>query len=451
MLGRIINPAYNTVGSQKQRLMRQERIYLSTFATIFFYGVTILLVIPIFELPIGGFSLSALLWGPILIEIWAKNRLTYYRKWIAWSYLFGLALLLSGGYNLISNSSEQIEMADVFLFVRYMFWLLVFVATVVVVSSQPLMPRLAYIMGIAICGLAMLRLGEAIWGGRWGAWSFTQLLRQNEYGWLFSTFSPFAFLLLLSFKGLKRLTALVGVLILLISIAGNGSRGSWGGVSAGVLVFILLFVSSSNYHYQQVTRLALIPFVVSGILLVLSLSPQSITEPITSRYSSLQSLDTDKSFVIRQLMIKKSQYLFRQTPLFGVGMRRFEQTYAPIQIPSLMGQKETERGLNQRDAHNTYWRYLAEAGIVGAIPYFGLLLYLVFQGVKATRSLAKPDVLWPYAVYSSFVGMSVHLWALSSLGNTATWFVYGLLGGMIEIAVWSQHQTRFNRSDLKSG
>ena len=75
--------------------------------------------------------------------------------------------------------------------------------------------------------------------------------------------------------------------------------------------------------------------------------------------------------------------------------------------------------------------FLAETGLIGSIPLLVLILMLAFQGVKSAVSHARRGDLWALSVMASFVGMSIHMWTISALAGTVTWFAYGLVAALI--------------------
>jgi len=77
---------------------------------------------------------------------------------------------------------------------------------------------------------------------------------------------------------------------------------------------------------------------------------------------------------------------------------------------------------------------LAETGILGSLPFTILLLILLIEGFKSTSYLVSKKDFWAVGVFSSFISMSLHLWTITALRNTATWVVYGILGGVIMFA-----------------
>jgi O-antigen ligase len=87
---------------------------------------------------------------------------------------------------------------------------------------------------------------------------------------------------------------------------------------------------------------------------------------------------------------------------------------------------------NRITSHNSYVSFLAETGLLGAVPFGALLLYLAARGLQAAVLVARRGEYWALGLYVAFVTMGVHLWVLAGLTGTSTWIVYGLVAGMIE-------------------
>jgi O-antigen ligase len=80
-----------------------------------------------------------------------------------------------------------------------------------------------------------------------------------------------------------------------------------------------------------------------------------------------------------------------------------------------------------RSSHNSYLSFLAEGGLVGALPLAALIVTLAIRGALAAMALNRKGERWALGVYASFIAMSVHFWVLSGLAGTHAWFVYGLV------------------------
>jgi O-antigen ligase len=154
-------------------------------------------------------------------------------------------------------------------------------------------------------------------------------------------------------------------------------------------------------------------------------------EAIEKRLSTFQTLEEDKSYLIRQVMIQKGLRLFEESPLIGVGANRFTQTWTDITLPEMLSYRSIEE-FEKKNSHNSYIQFLAEFGLIGAIPLALLLVILLVRGSKAAhRSLRKNNMV-PLAFFVSFIQMSVHMWVITALTGTVTWFIYGMVTAIIK-------------------
>ncbi|WP_322507111.1 O-antigen ligase family protein, partial [Anaerolinea sp.] len=299
--------------------------------------------------------------------------------------------------------------------------------------------RLLTVMGLALTGVALLRWFEVATLGNIGAWTGTKFFSQNTYGWLFSTFSPFLLGLFFQAKGLRRWGWGLALLALWSVAAVNGSRGSWFGMLAGLMAFLLLL----GVAYPRMLGRSLSLFLLIGVFLVLLLAaPERVVGAVSQRFATLQRLDEDKSYAIRQLMIQKGLRLFAQSPLIGVGVYRWTKESVPLDLPRVLSYAPQSH-FDAKSSHNSYLAFLAENGLAGSVPFALLLGILTVRGAWAGVQLARRGRLWGLAVYAGFVGMSVHLWALAGLTNTGTWMMYGLVAALIEISHRYQKRKRW--------
>ena len=396
----------------------------------FFYILSAYLVLPIFDIPLLGLSISAPIMFIVAVACVLKPLRPWfhaYRQWIFLAILIWVGVFFSTVLNGIVSFGLKIDSGGVATIIRYAYWLLVFVITSYFVSRGEIMPRLSGLLGWSVFLLAVLRLGEALIFGRYGNFSQPRLLSQNNYGMQFSTFSPFLLIMVFQQRGWKRLLAIIANLLLWGAVAVNGSRGSWVSILIGLGICLAMFFFSKP---RKLFGLVFLLFLVLALTFVtVNIFPE-ISVVVNNRFQSFQTLEEDKSVLIRELMVQKGLLLFEESPLIGVGGNRFRQSSASLEIPLGLSY-ETEAYFNRRSSHNSYIEFLAEFGLLGAIPYGLLLIILVVQGTKVTLVALRQNDVIPLAVLLSLIQMSTHLWAISALANTATWFVYGLIGAVI--------------------
>ena len=390
------------------------------------------LVAPLIEVPLLGLSLSAPILFLVALPIFFRAPYPWiadYRSWVAIVAAIWFGIFFSATMNGLFSGGTQIDSGSLTSLIRFAYWFLAFVVTLYLASSQNgFAARLVNVIAIGIAFLGFARLGEAVFGGAIGAWTQLRIMTQNSYGIQFSTFYPF--LLSLVLWGKHRKLAIIATLALLAAIIINGSRTSWGTVLIGTFVFLWIYLQAGGRN----TRVTLILFFLVGILALGSLlAPKTVISSFEQRFSSFDKLETDKSYLIRQLMIQKGLSLFKTNPWIGVGISRWRKESIPLELPRIL-QYESQSYFDRKSSHNSYISFLAENGLMGTIPYALLLIILTFRGYKAAVSLSKQGEIWAIGVYAGFIGMSVHLWTLSGLTGTAPWFIYGLVAAIIILA-----------------
>lgn len=410
--------------------MRGERV-LSRYGLNLVYIFVVTMVIPIIDLPLLGLSLSAPIFFLIVLEVVFRSSgftLKPYSRWIMMVYVLWMGLLLSFGGNVIFGRLGVSIQQVISWMTYYLYWLMVFIFTIWIFTNTRAFYKLPLLIGCCIFLMAFVRLFEAVVFQRFGLFRAPVVLPQNNYGLLFSTFTPYLLLLTIQLKGRWRLASSTGLVLLWLIIILNGSRSSWIAVSIGIVLFLLIYVLA---YPQKVIYLAL-AVIMAGVLFGAGLVvlPPEIRAAMDARAESFNDLEADKSFVIRELMIQKGLRLFEQNPFFGAGPGQFRASSVPLDIPILLQYADQEH-FDVKSSHNSYVGLLGETGLVGMIPYLVLFSTLLVVGLISVVRCARRGELWAIPVYCSFIGMSIHLWSLSGLTDTATWFVYALAAAMI--------------------
>ena len=423
----------NVKDDQQTKTDPQSRDAISSLFLFF----ALYLALPVIDIPLLGLSLSAPLFFLVAMPALLRPPVPWlgtHKRWIFLAVLVWIGIFLSATLNGLLSGGTRVDFDSLIYLIRYAYWFLVFVITIYLVSSRvKLAERLVRIITIGIFTLGILRLGEAIFGGAIGAWTELHFMTQNGYGIQFSMFYP----LLLSFMywGPKRKLAMLAVTLVLVAILINGSRSNWIAVLVGTLVFLWMYLRTQPRRARAVAvLLPLIGMIGLGALF----APQEVTSAFEARFSSLENLKQDKSFVIRQLMTQKGLRLFQSSPWIGVGVSRWRKESIPLEIPKVLSYAPQSH-FDVKSSHNSYVSFLAENGLIASIPFGFLLLTLTIRGYRASRNLALQGQVWALGIFAGFTGMSVHLWSLSGLTGTAPWFLYGLLAAVIVLENRSSH------------
>jgi len=399
----------------------------SGFTNTLFYIFAACLVIPIIDVPLLGLSITAPIMFLIAVPCFLKPLRPWfhtYRLWILLAVWIWIGIFFSTVFNGVEG---DINDRGLLFVIRYFYWLIAFIVTVYFTSQGQVIKKIAIVLGWSVFILALLRWGEVLIYGNIGAWTGTHLLSQNNYGVLFSTFSPFLLIMIFQQRGWKRLLAILGNLMLWGAVAINGSRGSWIAIGIGLGISVLFLFSTNSRKFSGLLILLLI---TAGFAIALWGFYPQFASAIQNRFETFENLDKDKSALVREMMVQKGLTLFEENPLFGIGAGRFNQESVLLDRPRILSYVSQD-SINSRSSHNAYIQFLAEFGLAGSIP-FGLLLIIlsIRGGITAFKALRKNNII-PLAFLISFIQMSIHMWAIASLTGTVTWFIYGLVGAVI--------------------
>lgn len=393
---------------------------------VLFAAFAIYLTFPIIETPVFGLSLSAPVFALIALEVWSSRQPLPSLHWLLLAGLFLGGCFVSITGNVLVGALAAVELDEALMLVRFAYWTLVFVTTASVVSRSTWAPSIPGWLAAGITGLAALRLAEVYMTGVWGGRS-SGSLSQNDYGFAFSTFTPFLMWIALG-SSPRRIWAVPALALTLAAAAANGSRSSWLAIALAAVVLTAFALAAGRLRAPAVIGVALVSAIVCGALI---LSPAAATHGVGQRWSTFANLDADKPFQSRLRLARKGWELFRSSPLIGVGLGRFTK-----EDVSFRGDRgvawASEASLNQRTPHNAYIKVLAETGLAGATPLAALLLALGLLGPPAALRLAGEGQDWAIPAYAAVLALSLHLVALSGLTGTAPWFAYGLVAAAID-------------------
>ena len=397
-----------------------------------FIFFSIYLVLPLVDIPLFGFSLSAVLILLIFLIYTKDNRLAFskYTTWVWLALFIGLGTAISFFVNGLQSGGTAIEGASIV--VHYFYWLFLFVF-VVYLFAENIVPisKAIQVIGIAVFILALLRLFEAAAWGKIGAWTSTRIMTQNSYGFMFSMFVPTNYYLILEKKGKDKFFALLRFCVILLAVLINGSRGSWIALGISLGCFILITIISFRSIRQVFSLFGTVTLILLSYVLFVTYMPLKVVSAFESRFLTLNSLDTDKSYGVRKVLNQKGLVLFSESPIVGVGPARFNKEFRELEIPYYLSYNAQEQ-FNIKTAHNSYVAFLAEEGLLASIPFAILIISLFIRGGFSTIRCIKDGEYWGLGVYLCFISMSVHMWGINTLTNTANWFVYASVAALIE-------------------
>jgi O-antigen ligase len=126
--------------------------------------------------------------------------------------------------------------------------------------------------------------------------------------------------------------------------------------------------------------------------------------------------------------------MFKDHPIFGVGIDRFGEYYRQYAV-----QNQVVQGQMTDNAHSIYMQLLATGGLTLFIPYILLVLFTTFIGLKSLVNLQGEEKFKVGAVFGIWLGtIAINVVTVDNLG-VGVWF--WITGGVL-IAVSSSHQQR---------
>ena len=247
---------------------------------------------------------------------------------------------------------------------------------------------------------------------------------------------PISFYYLLHYLGKKGAVWLMPVYIMVMLLTGGRS---------GAVLIILQMVLVAAIIYPTVQRAAKIMIPVFGLLYFISQSDSfqiyldaaaNQVESFNPRFANLLrgeedgDLTSDKSWLVRKLMVDKGVEIFKDYPLRGIGPNNFDfydsklATY--YKYDRLSG--ASVEFFNSRSAHNSYVQLLAEMGLPGCVLMV-LLLALPLLFFLKKFFLSKMTI--QYLPFVSLLGISMHFYAISALTGAIAWLIIGLAWGIL--------------------
>lgn len=190
--------------------------------------------------------------------------------------------------------------------------------------------------------------------------------------------------------------------------------GKW----ATLLLFLFFF--AVLFSYSRAAWLSLIvafstwlafrwrlgPEIIVGGLVILVGTVLLFKEPIYERMASNRSggnesliahaetitdLERDQSNLERINRWSCAVRMYRERPVFGFGPGTYEKNYGSFQVTSQLTRISTFDG-DRGDAHSEYLTALSEQGLPGFILFVGLIISLIFTGMRVAYRGSSPEI-----------------------------------------------------------
>lgn len=180
--------------------------------------------------------------------------------------------------------------------------------------------------------------------------------------------------------------------------------------------------------------IGLLPIMVaiigSSLVGALALAPEAVLDRINHKLAVTESIERDKSWQFRLVKNQQARKVFASSPIVGVGVGGLRASEVPLDLPPVF------RNANPRDfytasSHNSHLQMLAETGLMGFVPWVGLLLVLLVGGLRLARQEIRDNRYFVPTALIGLVGMTIQFWVIAGHTNTAPFFLLGCLAGAL--------------------
>lgn len=205
-------------------------------------------------------------------------------------------------------------------------------------------------------------------------------------------------------------------LVIFSTLIFNKTRGAWLGFLGSFS--LLLWIRSKKF----------IPVLILFIVLLVFLAPADIQK----RIASIADLENNRSNLGRLALWKGAVLIFKDHPINGIGLGNFQEVYQKYyQQPNTTSTSH---------AHNNFFNFLAETGIIGLMGFIYLLYYicryLYLNYLKVDKGLYKIFILATLVMFIGVYviqGLTEFNFYKSVVGRTV-WSLLGLTVALIRIS-----------------
>jgi O-antigen ligase len=310
-------------------------------------------------------------------------------------------------------------------FLSYLSLAVVFLATAMFISEKNiwLLYKTAYFVSILTVIYALIQTTNndfIEWNNPYNR-IITTLGNPNFAGALMAVLGTLIFATLFKEENqlLNKITGILLSIILLFCIYRSNARQGLLAYIIGVVCFIIIWLWRKN---KSVGALALI---ASGLTLIFAIMGMLQRGP-------LEDLLYKGSVTIRGYYWRAGFEMFKDNPLFGVGLDRYGAYFKElrdVKYPLAHGFEITST-----NAHNTFIQFFATGGIFLGISYALLNLFVIIRASSALKSSSGNKRILISGLFSSWVAFnSQSLVSIDNIGISIWGWVLG--GALIGISI----------------
>lgn len=235
----------------------------------------------------------------------------------------------------------------------------------------------------------------------------------------------------LGYLYLKRYSyRMIYALLLMFLMLLNGSRAGTVLSFVQTILFFFLFTPQLRRH-AKLLLLTVILLVVSMNLAPIRISVGKLIEPINEEVGALlinpdEVFRNDLSWLQRRAQINKGLQIFKQHPVFGIGIFNFPTYHVDFDVSNIETDRGRIRNIKYRSAHNAYIALLSETGILGLSTILAMFTLAMWPFVKNLNNIGGD---FESCVFISFIGLLAYFYLISGFFGTSAWITYGLILG----------------------
>jgi O-antigen ligase len=224
----------------------------------------------------------------------------------------------------------------------------------------------------------------------------------------------FASIFVTSYKPQLRIFAGILTFMLLISIYLSDARQGLLSYGIGVGVFLVFWIVKKS---KKLGVLA-----ITGSFIVFTFSIFGMLQ-----IGPLERFLYKPSVTVRGYYWRAAFEMFKEHPLFGVGMDRYGYYFKEYRLPGYPLKYGFE--LNSTNAHNTFLQFFATGGVLLGISYLALNLFVLKRALYALKKYSGNQKIIFTGVFSAWIAF--HSQSFVSIDNIGVSIWGWVLGGTL--------------------
>jgi O-antigen ligase len=264
-------------------------------------------------------------------------------------------------------------------------------------------------------------------------------LNRNTYVFIMVALFPIVSYYVYHKFGLSKLKLFIPLILILVLFS-NGRAGALLILGEVILMYGIFYKSATKFFKVLIFTIIISNIFISQFIDIDQLRKEA-SKPfaqISPRISELISgegdagdLETDRSWLIRELMIEKGFEIAKKYPFLGIGLFNFSNYDAQLDAlynnetfsARLYGYSKGADQYNDKSAHNSYVQLICENGILGFIIYLIIALPLIIHFFK---KIIVNNISFEDGPLMSFFFLSIYFYAIASLMGTLTYIIIGM-------------------------